>query len=423
MKSNYIRLAVILGSVSVIGILLFQFYWIRKTFGLAEQQFNRTVHIALYRVAGKMAEFNGSELPNENPVKQITSNYFIVDVNDVIDAKILDHFLKTEFEYSNIRIDYEYAIYDCETNQMVYGNYINQSRKSENRADRFQKYDEFTYYFGILFPSKTAYILQDMDIWLVSSLVLIAAMAFFAYSIFVILKQKRLSEVQKDFINNMTHEFKTPISTIGIAASVLSDPDILTEPWRLQNYAAIISDQNKKLQNHIEKVLQLATLDSPPFSLKIEKVDCHELIREVITNFRISIPQISDYVSLDLAARDRMILADRLHCTNLIFNLVDNAVKYSKENPRISVSTRNEDSHKLILMVADQGIGIEMRYQKKIFDRFFRVPSGNVHNVKGFGLGLHYVMSIVENHKWKMSMESTHGQGTCFTIIIPVADK
>ncbi|MCD4664357.1 MAG: hypothetical protein K8R68_03735, partial [Bacteroidales bacterium] len=230
MKSNHIRIAVLLGSISIVGIILFQWYWVNKSFSLVEEQFNRKVEIALYNVAEKMATFNNSELPNENPVRQMSSNYFIVDINDVIDAKILDHYLKTEFEYSNINIDYEYAIYDCETNRMVYGNYIKQNGAGDMKEKKFQKYDEFTYYFGIIFPSKTLYVLNNMNIWLISSFVLFTAIIFFAYAIFIILKQKRLSEVQKDFINNMTHEFKTPISTIGISANVLSDPEIVNDP-------------------------------------------------------------------------------------------------------------------------------------------------------------------------------------------------
>ena len=419
MKSNHIRIAVSLGSISIVGIILFQWYWVNKSFSLVEEQFNRKVEIALYNVAEKMATFNNSELPNENPVRQMSSNYFIVDINDVIDAKILDHYLKTEFEYSNINIDYEYAIYDCETNRMVYGNYIKQNGAGDMKEKKFQKYDEFTYYFGIIFPSKTLYVLNNMNIWLISSFVLFTAIIFFAYAIFIILKQKRLSEVQKDFINNMTHEFKTPISTIGISANVLSDPEIVNDPSRLLNYAAIIADQNKRLENQIEKVLQLARIEKNKFTLKTEKVDIHEILKQVTSGFGMTINNSNGRLDLDLNAINSLIIADKFHITNIIYNLIDNAIKYSKENPEIKINTYNT-GNSIFLMVSDKGIGIEKKYLNKIFDKFFRVPAGNIHNVKGFGIGLNYVKSIISAHNWEIKVESNLEEGSKFTIVIPL---
>jgi two-component system phosphate regulon sensor histidine kinase PhoR len=417
MKSNQIRFAVILGSISIIGIMVFQWYWVSRSYTLVEEQFNRKVEIALYNVAEKMATFNQSELPNENPVRQISSNYFIVDINDVIDAKILDHYLKTEFEYSDIIIDYEYAIYDCETNKMVYGSYIKHNGEGEVSEKTFQKYDEFTYYFGIIFPSKTLFLLNNMNIWLISFFVLVTAIVFFAYAIFIILRQKRLSEIQKDFINNMTHEFKTPISTIGISAGVIADPAILSDPNRLKNYAGIISEQNKRLENQIEKVLQLATIDSNKLVLKKEPLDTHKIILEVVKGFDINLKEKNGVVYCDLKAENQIVQGDRQHFTNVIYNLLDNAVKYSQLNPRIEINTFSK-SGKFYLQIIDNGIGIDKKHLKRIFDKFFRVPTGNIHNVKGFGLGLNYVMNIIEAHKWSIKVNSEPGSGSTFTIII-----
>jgi two-component system phosphate regulon sensor histidine kinase PhoR len=421
-KSNHIRIAVILGSVSIIGIIVFQLYWVNKSFGLAEQQFNQTVEIALYNVAGKMVRFNGHELPNENPVMQISSNYFIVDINEIIDASILDHYLKTEFEYSNINIDYEYAIYDCETDQMVFGKYINPTAKTIRDESKFQKYDEFTYYFGIIFPSKTLYILNNMNIWLISGFVLITAIIFFAYAVFIILKQKRLSEIQKDFINNMTHEFKTPISTIGISANVLTDPEIIKDPGRLQNYAAIISDQNKRLENQIEKVLQVASIKKNKLDLKLETVNLHELIHEVCKSFKLTIKDQGGELALHLNADNPLVMADKLHLTNLIYNLIDNAVKYSKDAPVISVKTSNKEQN-VLLEIRDKGIGIEKKYIQKIFEKFFRIPTGNIYNIKGFGLGLSYVKNITDSHKWDLNVKSMVNEGSRFVISIPLIQQ
>ncbi len=392
-------------------------YWVNKSYGLAEEQFNKTVEIALYNVAQKMAEFNNSELPNENPVRQISSNYFIVDINNVIDAKILDHFLKTEFEYSNIHIDYEYAIYDCETNEMVFGNYIKQNDISSKEKQKFQKFDEFTYYFGILFPSKMLYIMNSMNIWLISSFVLFTAIIFFAYSVFIILKQKRLSEIQKDFINNMTHEFKTPISTIGISAEVLAEPEIAKNPERLRNYAEIIAGQNKRLENQIEKVLQLAQLEKSKFRLNKEEFDIHKVIKQVGEAFKLTIDKKNGALHCNLKAKRSVIKGDKLHTTNIIYNLLDNAFKYSPEKPDITISTYNKNG-RLFLEISDKGPGISKKYQKKIFNKFFRIPTGNIHNVKGFGLGLNYVKNIVHAHNWKIKVESNPGEGSRFIIVM-----
>ncbi len=419
MKNNHIRLAVILGSISIIGIILFQLYWINRTYSTTEQEFTQRVQIALYNVAEKVLAFNGHELPNENPVRQISSNYFIVDINDIIDASILDHYLKTEFDFRNMDIDYEYAIYDCETDAMVFGNYISTSNGKEQETKKFQKYDEFTYYFGIRFPSKTLFILNTMNIWFVSSLVLFTAVIFFGYAIYVILKQKRLSEIQKNFINNMTHEFKTPISTIGISARVLSEEEISKDPERFINYANIISDQNKRLEHQIDKVLQLARIETNKFKLKKEEIDLHELIQEVTAGFKHSVEENKGSVSLILEANHSLVVGDKHHISNVLYNLLDNAIKYCNGKPEIEISTIT-DNHSIVLSVSDNAIGIEKQYLKKIFNKFFRVPTGDIHNVKGFGIGLNYVKNVIDSHKWQITVSSEIGKGSTFSIKIPV---
>ncbi len=423
MKSNQVRIAVLLGSVSIIGIILFQLYWVNQTYNLSEQQFNQRVQIALYNVADKMLAFNGHELPNENPVRQVSSNYFIVDINDIIDASILDHYLKTEFEYQDLNLDYEYAIYDCETDAMVFGNYFSPSQaEDEKQIRKFQKYDEFTYYFGIVFPTKTLYIVKSLNVWIISSFVLITAIIFFTYAVYIILKQKRLSEVQKDFINNMAHEFKTPVSTIGISAQVLSDPEILKDQSRLKNYAGIIADQNKRIENQIEKVLQLGKIEKDRSSLNLEVTDLHEVIRKVADSFTYTLKETGGKIDLALEASPSIIMADQTHLANAIYNLLDNAFKYRKDKPDITVSTGMEGRH-IILTVNDHGIGIDKKYHHKIFEKFYRVPTGDVHNVKGFGIGLNYVKSIMDNHNWKIQVSSRKGGGTRFQVFIPSVRK
>jgi two-component system phosphate regulon sensor histidine kinase PhoR len=400
-------------------MIVFQIFWVYQTYLATEKQFNQRVKIALYDVAEKLTEFNRTQMPFHNPVEQVSSNYFIVNVEDVIDPIILEHFLKTGFDHNNITLDYEYAIYDCESKEMFYGNYISpvSDHTSPSNLRTFKKDNNLVYYFGVNFPTKTTYIVQNMNIWFISSLIILTALSFFAYSLFIILKQRKLSDVQKDFINNMTHEFKTPISTIAIASGVLSDPLIINNPQRLHNYATIISEQNTRLEHHIEKVLQEAGSDRSAIKLKLEQIEIHDLITHVVSNFKMNQAQINITINCDLPINSIYFNGDRLHLSNVIYNLLDNAVKYCDTDPVISV-TAGYSKNILFISVMDNGRGIEKQYLNKIFERFFRVPTGDVHNVKGFGLGLNYVKNIIESHNWKIQVKSQIGIGSIFTILI-----
>ncbi|GAB4480744.1 MAG: HAMP domain-containing sensor histidine kinase [Thermoflexibacter sp.] len=428
MTHNTFRLIIILAVISIGGIVITQVYWVRKAFDLKEKQFNQAVHITLQDVAEKISAYNKTSLPSANVVTQVSSDYYIVHINDVIDANLLEHYLKTEFTKHQIEADFEYGIYDCNTDKMVYGNYLTTTNKilDEKLKTELPKWDKFTYYFGVRFPNKTTYLASEMEIWIFSSFILLVVVIFFGYTLFAIFKQKRLAEIQKDFINNMTHEFKTPIATISISADVLSNPNIVQSPERLSNYVSIIKNENNRLKSQVERVLQLAKLEKKELELKKEKIDLHEFIKDTTTSFALKIKEgkidnkIGELV-YDLQATHYQIQADKVHLTNLLYNLLDNGVKYCDKAPHIEIVTKNK-ANKLLLSVKDNGIGVDKKYQKRIFEKFFRVPTGNLHDVKGFGLGLNYVKSVVQAHKWKMSLESSLGQGSKFTIEIPTLD-
>lgn len=418
MKTVNIRLVVVLGTVSIISIILFQGYWVYNTINITDRQFNQRARIALYAVAEELADFNKTELPYD-PVTQVTSNYFVVNMASKIDAKILEHYLWTILNQHNLQIDIEYAIYNCETDLMAYGNYLPRKGDELPRGDyqsNFEKQENLVYYFGVIFPTKNNFILQNMNIWFVSTIIIVIALAFFSYALFIILRQKKLSEIQKDFIDNMTHEFKTPISSIAIAAHVLSEPGIENDPLRLKRYADIITQQQLRLEGHVEKVLQVASFERKKDRLQPGEFDLHECILEVIRSSQFT--QDQAVVTTDLQAANPVILADRLHMTNILYNLLDNALKYCTADPRIVIATQ-ENSKEINLIISDNGIGIEGRYQKRIFDKFFRVPTGNIHTVKGFGIGLYYVRRIVEMHGWSVKVRSEIGKGTSISINIP----
>lgn len=420
MKRNHIRFIVILGTFAIIGIIIVQIYWLQKAWNIKEKQFNQTVHIALRHVAERMSAFNQTVLPNENPVNQLSSNYFVVNLNSVIDANILEFYLRSEFDKHHINTDWEYAIYDCHNDKMVYGNYISASGEENplKLTTNLPKYSDYVYYFGINFPSKASYLGSDMTLWIIFSAILLISLIFFGYAMFIILHQKRLSELQKDFINNMTHEFKTPISSINISADVLSSPDIVDQPKRLFSYSAIIKQENSRLNDLVEKVLQIARIEKGGFELKREKLHLNELITEVVNNHYVQNGVNKQFVlQTDLDQRINGITADALHLANIFYNLLDNAIKYAEKEPKILIRTRREE--RLIKVeIVDNGPGISPDFQHKVFQKFFRVPTGNVHNVKGFGLGLYYVKKICEAHGWKIRLESAPVSGSNFIIEI-----
>jgi len=274
-------------------------------------------------------------------------------------------------------------------------------------------------YLSLYFPSSTNYTLSKLKFVLLSSVALIIIIiAAFYYTISTIFRQKKLSEIKSDFINNMTHEFKTPISTISLASEVLRDKSIEKSSDSIDRYLGIISAENKRLAGLVENVLQAAVLDQGKLKLRIEETDVHKIIENVLQSLNLQIQSKQGEITTDLQAQRYSLFADKMHLGNIIYNLVDNALKYCKEAPRIKVSTRNT-AEELIISISDNGIGIRKEDQKKIFETFYRVPTGNVHNVKGFGLGLSYVKAVVEKHAGHIEVESEPGMGSTFVVYLP----
>ncbi|MBL7832949.1 MAG: HAMP domain-containing histidine kinase [Cyclobacteriaceae bacterium] len=421
MKTSTIRFIVVLAVLSIAGISITQVYWVKRAFDLKEDEFKRNVNTALLNVAQQIYSFaDHGPAPTHNPVKQLSTNYFVVMVNSQINASLLEFMLRTEFDKRKIQADFEYGIYDCANEKMVYGNYVqvNDGKSKTEISKNLPKWNTQGYYFGVQFPNREAQIINQMGIWSFSSVVLLVVIVFFAYTLFVILKQKRLSEIQKDFINNMTHEFKTPIATIALSTEVLKSPDIIRQPERLLSYATIIENENKRLKQHVERVLQMAKLDKESIELKKETVNLHDVVQEVTRGMSNAIAEKKIELDLDLQAAEPVIEVDKLHTTNVVYNLLDNAIKYSGENPKIWISVKQAEKH-IVLEVKDNGIGVKEDDQKKIFDKFFRVPTGNVHNVKGFGLGLNYVRQIVDAHRGRITLKSHLGEGCTFRIYFP----
>lgn len=273
----------------------------------------------------------------------------------------------------------------------------------------------------IHFPGRRNYIFSSVSFMIPSVIFTFVLLITFIFTIYIVFRQKKLTEMKNDFINNMTHEFKTPISTISLAAQMLKDPAVGKSPAMFQHISGVINDETKRLRFQVEKVLQMSMFDRQKATLKMKEVDANELIHGVINTFALKVERYNGTIDSDLSAGDPIVFADEMHITNVIFNLMDNAVKYKKpdEDLRLFVKTWNEPG-KLCIEVQDNGIGIKKENLKKIFEKFYRVHTGNLHDVKGFGLGLAYVKKIIMDHKGTIRAESDLGVGTKFIIALPL---
>jgi two-component system phosphate regulon sensor histidine kinase PhoR len=275
-------------------------------------------------------------------------------------------------------------------------------------------------YLFVFFPKQKQYIFKSLGILTFASILFVVIiMVCFAYVVNIIFQQKKLSDMKTDFINNMTHELKTPVATISLASEMLQKDDILENRERANRYAGIIYDENKRLGEQVEKVLQMAVLDKGEFKLKKTLADVHSVIHRVVEKMMLQIENRNGSVKLHLNAPDSLTMMDEVHFTNIITNLLDNAIKYSPGFPDITITTRNE-KNQIVIAVSDKGIGMSKEAQKRVFEKFYRVPTGNIHNVKGFGLGLSYVKIMTEAHGGSIAVQSEPGKGSTFEIYFPI---
>lgn len=387
-------------------------------------QFNQSVKIALTNTSQRLLDYNHNKTKLLDPVKQLTDDYYVVRVDDIIDANLLEIFLREEFQKIHLYIDYEYGIYDCDSEKMVYGNYISYNPQT-NVPDRTDLpiWSNQTYYFGVRFPTRDSTLVSQMGIWLFSSGVLAFVVLFMIIAMVMILRQKRLSEIQKDFINNMTHEFKTPLSTILVSNDTLfknfEEKNQLDA--RTSRYFGIIKTESQRLQKQVEAVLKMANLEN--IKLKWESVDLRRLLEECVDAAEGSVLERGGKINLELPEEEIFIHGDKLHLSNVFANLIENSLKYNDGLPEISIRMDLMPQNWVRIQVGDNGVGISIEHIKKIFDKFYRVPTGNVHNVKGFGLGLHYVKSVIQSHKGKISADSHPGNGTTIILELPFLSK
>lgn len=417
MKGSLLRWLILLGSVAILGILSLQTYWVYRTWTLREAEFDQKVRASLFRVANNLAGLSNRSLSSQDLVEQVSTDYYLVNIDHAFEASDLEASLKYHLESALLHEDFDYYVYDCANDEMLYCNSISyDGRQGEILHLEGVDSEELIYYFGVRFPGRGGFIFSSMDMSILFTVLLVLAILFFAFAMFIIRRQNRLAQLQADFINNMTHEFKTPISTIKISNQVFLDhPEVQADP-RLLNYASIIAEQNERLNQQVEKVLQIAKAGDSSISLKKEPIHVQTLIARVVDSFEARLLESGGNIDLQLHADDDEILADKLHVQNVLFNLIDNALKYGGIQDSIIVSTQQVKKG-LCLSIQDFGIGILPGNLSKVFDRFYRVSTGDVHDVKGFGLGLYYVKKICEAHGWDIDISSEIGKGTEISIL------
>ncbi|AYN03018.1 sensor histidine kinase KdpD [Flavobacterium sp. 140616W15] len=417
MKINRLNSIIILGFIAIIGILVVQLLWTKEAFTLEQKKLNQKTHLALLEVAKKLHESNSNELPAQSPIQKISNDYYVVNIENDFEPDILEFYLKSEFKKMNITTDFEYAMYNCQSNEMIYGDYISLSKKSKGKQSvHFPKHKDLVYYFAVRFPNETSYIFSSMRFWLVLSIMLIIILLIYIYSIFMLLQQKKYSELQRDFINNMTHEFKTPLASILIASNYLIKQNPIKEDKKLEKYTEIIINQSGKLNNHIEKILSIAKSDYTPLELELKNISIIPPIEETIENIKLKYPDTDIKIESDSA--NYTIIADVFHFTNIVYNLLDNAIKYCDTKPEIIIRLTTENQLLKIAFI-DNGIGIANKNISFIFDKFYRIPNEKSTQSNGFGLGLYYVKKICNLHQWKINATNNPKKGITITISIP----
>ena len=484
MINKYIRLLVIGSTLAVAGLIAIQVYWISNVFTLREQEFSENVNQALKNTGSELEKresakdsTNSSSVslsaPNgENLVinygggdisvvpqstfgndsvsvdplaaagvkdAKILSQSGILDdimgglleldiytsVIDRIDTLVLDSLLRQSLASQGVRAEFDYGVFNkLQQPEIIPLDSKPSAEQIQREGYRIQLFPNDPIadpnYLCVWFPRERQYVISTMGTMLTTSAILmVVIMLLFSFSINTIYRQKKLSEIKNDFINNMTHELKTPIATISLACEALSDPDMRTGEKAITSYVGMIRDENKRLGILVENVLRTSIFEQGQIKLKVQQFDMHEIIRQVISNIDIQVKTRNGQIVTFFNAKNSIVHGDQLHITNVVYNLIDNAIKYSEGVPLVEIKTIDEPSG-IGISFTDSGIGISKENQRKIFDKLYRVPTGNIHNVKGFGLGLSYVKGVMEMHGGTVDVMSELKKGSTFTIHIPI---
>jgi len=424
MKLNRTYLFIIISSVALAGVLIIQVNWILQTADVKEELFNEKANMILARTTDALLSDKKTCIEIEACIEK--------DSNAKLPAKLgrnevhkIDSLFKHYMNFYNFHINYSFVV-GKPSLLPVKNEFAWTSNRNPNQVACYQKsLDEVAGKTGfelkLIFPEKKQFIMAEMGTLFITSVILVVVvLVMFWRTILSLIKEKKISEHTTDFLNNMTHEFKTPLTNIALAGKMIIKDSTINREDKIKHFSDIILQENEKLRLQVEQVLSMTALERGEIPLQKTELDFHRLINDSLKCISIQIENKQGYVTLSLNAVNFKVKGDKTHLTNALCNLIDNAIKYSKEKPGLSIQTSNSGQN-LIINVSDKGIGIEKEYHKKVFDKFFRVPTGDVHDVKGFGLGLAYIKKIVELHGGTIELQSEKEKGTTFTIILPNA--
>ena len=417
MKLSRFNIVIIIGFLAIVGVIIMQLFLINNAHKLAKKDTEDKIFFALQDVLEKLYKDNLTGLLVSNQVEKVSGNYFTVNVNYEFENTILEHYLISEFEKNNLDVDFEYAVYNCSSDKMAFSNHINRNGKKEpiKCPNCFTKNPKYTYYFAIRFPDIEQNYFKNLNQYWIFTTVLFLVLIIYVYSVVLMLKQKKYTELQKDFINNMSHEFKTPLASILIASNYVKEQTEIKENSKLKKYNQIIINQTNKLNEHIEKILYVAKTESKQMLIDKTKFELRPVLDLVKDNILLKYEKEIDVNIITI--KPHILKADEFHVYNIVFNLVDNAIKYGGLSPKIEIVVA-EINHQLSIQIKDNGCGIPPKDLPFVFDKFYRVSRQDIKNIEGFGIGLSYVKKICDLHRWKITIANNSDKGIVVTIIV-----
>ena len=417
MKLSRFNIVIIIGFLAIVGVIIMQLFLINNAHKLAKKDTEDKIFFALQDVLEKLYKDNLTGLLVSNQVEKVSGNYFTVNVNYEFENTILEHYLISEFEKNNLDVDFEYAVYNCSSDKMAFSNHINSNGKKEpiKCLNCFTKNPKYTYYFAIRFPDIEQNYFKNLNQYWIFTTILFLVLIIYVYSVVLMLKQKKYTELQKDFINNMSHEFKTPLASILIASNYVKEQTEIKENSKLKKYNQIIINQTNKLNEHIEKILYVAKTESKQMLIDKTKFELRPVLDLVKDNILLKYEKEIDVNIITI--KPHILKADEFHVYNIVFNLVDNAIKYGGLSPKIEIVVA-EINHQLSIQIKDNGCGIPPKDLPFVFDKFYRVSRQDIKNIEGFGIGLSYVKKICDLHRWKITIANNTDKGIVVTIIV-----